>query len=433
MSLRNPTGPKSTTTKRKGRSRSPFSIARRQDGRWAFTVELPRGPDGKRRRVQRTYATYEDAQQAARTLDYAAIARAPQGAKSMTVRQLLDIWEGRQVPGEHATQANRSWLMALITKHAAGWLVTDIHAGQIQEFLQAVGRRHATRTVQKVHQMLKRSLDIAVEMSVLPHNPANATRPPTLNLQLPEEAWSQEEVRKIIAAARASRIYPFVLLALATGARIGELIGARMEDYDPATGDLTISGTAKRGGGRGKAKTAAGNRVILLPPAVQAEMAKHQIEVGRKRAQAGPFWGQRQVISEETRTRQREAARRQHQSGLPEGWHPAPPPPEPYAPLIPTDNGTPWLRGNVGRHWRLVLEKAGLPHRRLHSTRSAFITAALQDRNISLADIQLTVGHTSPLMTLRYSQRLRGQQSVVAATAARQLGLEEALGGEAES
>lgn len=81
----------------------------------------------------------------------------------------------------------------------------------------------------------------------------------------------------------------------------------------------------------------------------------------------------------------------------------------------------------MGRHWRRVLEEAGLPHRRLHSTRAAFITAALQDRNISLADIQLTVGHTTPTMTLRYAQRLRGQQSVVAATAARRLGLDQAL------
>ena len=364
--------------------------------------------------------------------DYAAAARAPQGAKTLTVRQLLDVWEARQVPGEHATQANRRWLMALITKHAGSWLVTDVHAGRVQALLQAVGQQHAVRTIQKVHQLLKRALAVAVEMDIITSNPAAATRSPALSLGLPEEAWTKGEVAAILTAAKRSRIYPFVLLALATGARIGELIGARLEDYDPDSGTLTIAGTAKRGGSRGKAKTAAGHRAILLPPAVQSEVATHLAELERKRAQAGPFWGQRQVTSEETRARQRQAARRQHQSGLIEGWHPAAPPSQPYEPLLPTDNGTPWLRGNVGRHWRRVLEEAGLPHRRLHSTRSAFITAALQDRNVSLADIQLTVGHTTPVMTLRYAQRNRGQQAAVAATAARHLGLAEALGSEAE-
>lgn len=417
------------TSAKPRRSRGGPSITPRADGRWSLTCELPRGPDGRRRRHQSTHRTFAEARDAARQFNYSdALIRVERGQNpTLTVDDLLRGWLDRQPADEDSTRVNRAWLVNLIGVELGRDPVSKLRPERLQAALARIGETHAVSTVQKVRRVLRAALEDAVQSGTLARNPAASLRVPILPTRLPDEAWSQAEVQAILTAAKASRIYPFVLLALATGARIGELVAARLEDYDPETGRLTLDGTAKRGGGRGKAKTAAGHRVITLAPAVQAEMLRHLEDVASRRTLAGPLWGQRQETSEATRQKQREAARRQAASGLPEGWLPPPPPAVPYNPLIPTDNGTPWLRGNVGRHWKRVLESAGLPHRRLHSTRAAFITAALQDPDVSVADIQFAVGHATPTMTLRYAQRERGRQAAVAAAAVRKLGLEDAL------
>ena len=420
--------PEKRRSSKERRSRGGPSITPRADGRWSLTCELPSGPDGQRRRHQSTHRTFDEAREAARQFNYRdALAQAEGKAHDLSMDDLLSRWLARQPQDEDSTRINRSWLVGLIRVELGNDRVSKLDPVRLQAALSKIGNRHAASTVQKVRRILKAALAEAVQLGVLLRNPAANLRVPTAPSRLPDEAWTPQEVQAILHAARSSRIYPFVLLALATGARIGELIGARLEDYNPDTGLLRLDGTAKRGGGRGKAKTTAGHRVVILAPAVQQEMVKHLSEVASRRALAGPLWGQRQEVSDATRQKQRAAARKQWNSGLSEGWIPPAPQSVAYEPLIPTDNGTPWLRGNVGKHWKKVLLEAGLPHRRLHSTRAAFITAALQDQSVSLPEIQFAVGHATPTMTLRYAQRLRGQQATVAQAAVRQLGLEDAL------
>ncbi|WP_216329693.1 tyrosine-type recombinase/integrase [Deinococcus aestuarii] len=404
------------------------SIVERADGRWALTVELAPHPDGRRHRLQRTCATREEALEAARAINYQAAQRLPRQARDLTVRQLLAHWSARQPVGEHSTSVNRAWLITIIESKLGDRPVMKITATEVQNLLADLAReQRAPSTVAKCHRLLRTALRDAVAQGVLAANPADTLRTPAVPSRIQDEAWTQEEVARIVRAARGSRIHALVIVALSTGARLGELVGARLEDYDPQTGTLSIEGTAKRGGGRGKGKTAAAHRQCPLPVSAQRVMRVHLGQVAQARADAGPLWGQRQETTEETRRKQQEASRRRAARPLPAGWIPASPPAAPYEPLFPTANGTPWQPGNVRKHWAQVLEAAGLPFRRFHSIRSAFITAALQDGNLSLSDIQATVGHRSPQMTLRYAQRVRGRQQQVAAAAARGLGLDAAL------
>lgn len=408
----------------RGRNGRP-SVVQRQDGRWSVTVDLGHDAHGKRRRYQSTRATEQEALEAGMRAALTRTELRADVARDLTVSQLLDHYAASRPPSEHSTQANRAWEQALIARHIGTLRLRQVNVERVAHLLTALGAEgKAPSTVAKCRRLLHAAFRHAVAQGLLTHSPVPAVPPPLVRTRVREEAWTREEVARIVQAASNIRLYPLFLTLLATGARVGELIGTRLEDYDPRTGVLRIEGTAKRGGGRGRGKTEAAHRACQLPERVQQVLDTHLEGLDRARAAAGPFWGQRQVMSAEVRCKQRAASRQRAAHPLPEGWRPQPPPPAAYEPLFPTGNGTPWLPGNVGKAWRQVLQQAGLPHRRLHSTRSAFITAALQDRSVGLADIQAAVGHTSPVMTMRYAQSVRGAQARVAGVAARGLGLD---------
>ncbi|PNY82741.1 tyrosine-type recombinase/integrase [Deinococcus koreensis] len=390
-----------------------------------MAIELPPFPDGQRHRIQKTFKTRADAVEYTRTVDYAGAARQPQRAASMTVAQVLGSWAELQRGGSYSTRLNRSWLIEILTLYIGHIPVTGLTTRDIEVMMATMltdGR--AQSTVAKALRHLRVVLRKAVTHGYITRNPAEDVRPPTVSTRLPDEVWTFDELQQLLTAAKLSRIYPMVLLALNTGARIGELLGARMSDYSATSGLLEIRGTAKREGGRGRGKTAAADRDLMLPPLLQDVLEAHLLEVARRRARAGSGWNQKRAVDPEVVRRQRKAARRAAARPLTASWIPPRPQDVPaYDALFPTSTGTPWSAGNVRKCWRAVLSAAGLEHRRFHSTRGTFITHALELANFSLADIQAAVGHTSPAMTLRYAQRRAGRQPQLIAAVSNLQGL----------
>jgi integrase len=76
---------------------------------------------------------------------------------------------------------------------------------------------------------------------------------------------SPDEIRAIIAAASDDR-RPLLLTAIFTGLRISELRGLRWDDVDLKRAELHVRQRADRYNAIGKPKSAAGERVIPLPP-----------------------------------------------------------------------------------------------------------------------------------------------------------------------
>lgn len=400
------------------------SIVKRRDGRYAVTVELPRSHDGKRQRLQSTCVTLEEAIAVGMHLAQQARLHHPADIATLTIEELLLRWQMQQPAGEPSTHLNRAWEGALLSLFLGKRLVSSLTPLDVTEMhrgMQAQGR--APSSVAKVHRLLRRILDTARNQKLIVHNVAELVKSPRVPPRVPEAAWTQEEVRAIIRVTEGHPLRALIVVAMATGARIGELLGAQPSDYNPATGELTISGTAKQCGGRGKAKTAAAHRVLPLSPLVRDVMQEHLQRVSQWKTEAGTLWGVKRETSDTTRAKQRKAARAKAKRPMPEGWQPELTRGSSYEALFCTQSGTPLSYRNVLKKWRDFLTEADLPYRRLHSTREAFITAALQDRSIPLPAIQQTVGHTSPVMTLRYAQRLRGAQADVITAAARVLGL----------
>lgn len=411
--------------KPKTRNRNGFpSVVQRADGRWSVTVSLGVDPQGRRRRFQTTCATQEEALEAGiRAQLQRGKLRSDQG-RGLTVSGLLDHFIASRPATEFSTRQNRAWERELITRHVGNVPLARVDVATVTHLVAGLtAERKAPSTVAKCRRLLGSAFKYAMAHGFMDRNPVLASSPPAVPSRMREEAWTRQEVARIVTAADDTRLHALFLMLLTTGARVGELIGARIEDYDPRTGVLHIEGTAKAGGGRGKAKTAAAHRTCHVPKSVQRVMSSHLEEVARARLAAGALWGQRQETAEVTRRKQSAASRQRAAHPLPVGWRPRTPPATPYEPLFPTGNGTPWLASNVAKVWKEVLVSAGLPHRRLHSTRAAFITSALRNPSVHSGDVQTAVGHTSAAMTARYVQAVRGAQARVASAAVAGLGL----------
>jgi integrase len=78
---------------------------------------------------------------------------------------------------------------------------------------------------------------------------------------------SADEIRALIACLN-DRRRPLLLTAIFTGLRISELLGLRWADIDLKRGRLHVHQRADRYGNIGRPKSAAGERVIPLPPVV---------------------------------------------------------------------------------------------------------------------------------------------------------------------
>lgn len=403
---------KAKSRKRAGQAMEKVSVCLRKDGRTVVSVELPKQPTGERNRIQRSFRTPEAAEAYIENLDIEQLARVPADLRNIDVGGWMEKYVEELPRGEYSTEVDRGWIKAIIVKGLGSIKLATLSPSDIRGLLRALrdDEQKSKGTCDKVLHMLRAALRQAVDDGLLKVNPAENVKPVRAKgkAKVRQPEWSEQQVKAILEAGRDSKIPVLLPLALLTGARIGELIGLRMQDYDPVTGVLSINGTAKRHGGRGKGKTEAAHRQLTLPKAVRRALDQHLAAVEQQKLKMGSQWGQRKKGSEEGREKQRQRARARWNSGLREGWVPPPPLTEPYEPLFPSSRGTPLNANNVRTEWRRIMAACAARDESFpqgcsfHQTRAHFITKALHSGLDNLKAVQDIVGHASPVMTLRY-------------------------------
>ncbi|WP_412028687.1 tyrosine recombinase XerC [Deinococcus yunweiensis] len=401
-------------------------ITARRDGRFSVTVPnaLLDADSGRRRAYQTTCATLAGAL-AARDAVLNDLHRGIVVIRDRTtVREMLVQWGGRRRAAgvEYSTALGHAWLTEVVASEIGDHPVMALEPRHVELLVARLRDRElAPSTVARAYRHLRAALQEAVLRGSLTHNPTHRVPAPRVGSPAVRETWTPGELARLRAAIRTSRLRTLFIVLMVTGTRVGEIVGARDIDYDPDSGILHIAGTAKKGGGRGRPKSRAGDRELPLPPEICRLVGGHLAEVARARAAAGPLWGEKKVIGEATRHRQRERATRRYVAG----WVPAPPARDTYTPLFPSGHGTPLLVRNVQREWKRLLAQAGLPHRPLHETRAAWTTVVLED--LPAHEVQQAVGHASPAMTLAYARRVSGRRTRATTIAAARLGLTDEL------
>ncbi len=104
------------------------------------------------------------------------------------------------------------------------------------------GKPLSPKTIRNVFGLLHGALEWALGLELIGRNVCHtgAARPPRLSSS-PAKALADDEVARLLIAANATRWGPFVSLALATGARRGELCALSWSDVDFETETLTIA------------------------------------------------------------------------------------------------------------------------------------------------------------------------------------------------
>lgn len=108
----------------------------------------------------------------------------------------------------------------------------NLGALDVQQFLnQKVATGLSTRYVSHRRATLRNALNVAVRFDRVARNAADLAIPPRI-VEPEFVPWTEPEARQFLAFTRSARLHALYLLALCTGCRQGELVGALWSDLD---------------------------------------------------------------------------------------------------------------------------------------------------------------------------------------------------------
>jgi len=349
----------------KRRGNNEGSIYKRANGSYRAQVTLKDG-----HRLSYNAKTRGECQEWIRqTLDQARAGLTYEGA-NMMLEQFLEEWLDvkRTSLQPHTVQQYDQ----IVRDHILGQIghipIREIHPQVIQGLYgRLISSGVGTRTVQKVHGILRNAFNLAVKLGLSTFNPVTLTTPPKhkkREMQVLDETHSQQ----LLLTIRYSKDHNYALyhLALTTGMRQGELIGLKWEDIDWTNGVLHVRRQLVRCRGGGfrfdEPKTSAGKRALSLGKTIIAILKEHAKQQFQLRDNAGDRWTDHDLV-------------------------------------FTTTVGTPMDHTKLLKDFKKHLQQAGLPDIRFHDLRHTAASLMLNS-GIPMIVVAKRLGHSKPSTTM---------------------------------
>jgi integrase len=257
------------------RGRHEGTIGHRKDGRWEGKLDLG-WVNGKRRR-KCFYGTTRA--EVAKALSEAIhkhgtgqpIATDGRRTVGQFMREWLDTIEPPIV--RPRTWQSYELLTRLHVSPAIGFVqLAKLEPQIIQAMLNTkLQAGLAPMTVKHVRTVLRRALNLALKWRLISYNPATLVELPTADRH-EIKPLTEEEARRLLDAAKGSRLEAVLILALRLGLRRGELVGLTWDDVRFDDRQLAVVRSIQRLPGQPLAptalKTAGSRRNIALPEEV---------------------------------------------------------------------------------------------------------------------------------------------------------------------
>jgi integrase len=267
-----------------------------------------------------------------------------------------------------------------LSKFLGGVRVGEATPGRLDDALRAIRAAHGVTTARRARTVLSGGLHLAVLAGALGTNPVrDVSSIRTDKKAKGARALTADELRALLSKIRVSDfcesrdlVDPIVVF-MATGMRVSELLALRWEDYDADAGTLAVSGKVARANGQGlcrfaEPKSEAGLRTNPLP-----RFAIEVLDARRSR----PFMGQQQTIFASTAGSLRDP-------------------------------------NNFAKQWRAARDELGVPEVTTHSFRKTMATL-IDDEGMSARVGADQLGHSNVSMTQdRYMTRGRVHGEVAA-------------------
>ena len=276
-------------------------IRARGPGAWELKYDIGVNSATGRRitRFRTVHGAKRDAQRELRAILTALDAGAYADPRKLTVGQWLSQWleEAKHVVARKTLERYRE----IVDRHLVPALgaiplgkLQPVHVQEYYTEALATGRRDGTgglsaQTVVHHDRVLNVALKRARSLRLIASNPIeDVSRPRVERHEI--EALEPTEAAALLTAARSSRMFPIIFLALATGLRRGEVLGLRWSDINLARSTLTVAQSLEqtRAGLAFKApKTRRSRRTIALSPAVVEELQAHRAKQAADRLALG--------------------------------------------------------------------------------------------------------------------------------------------------
>jgi integrase len=347
----------------------------RKNRRWYVQVDMPAGPDGKRRR--RGVGGFKTKREA----------KAAEAEALRRIRDGVFVEPSRLTLGAYLTEM---WLPSMNSQVRATTLggyrhnvrayivprlgdiplqrLTTARVGAFYGELVASGGQHgrplSPKTVRYVHTTLRRALRDARADGLVVRNVAAQARPPRAR-RAEMHTWTAAELGTFLASVREDRLYAAWLLLATLGLRRGELLGLRWPDVDLTTGRIAIRNTLVMVDGKpamAEPKTAKGRRSLMLAGQVLEAICAHRTHQAAERLSWGADYTD---------------------SGL----------------VITTEDGRPMHPETLSGLFIRQAKRAGLPPIRLHDLRHS-VASILLAQGVHPKVVSELLGHATISLTL---------------------------------
>lgn len=353
---------------------------RKNDGRWCTAVELPRGPDGKRRKKYLLGRTKSEvSEKAAKYRIGGQVACADAGA--VTIARYFDQWlesmNGRiaETTHENYEQVVRSH----VTPHIGAIRLADLKPSHVAWLYDHHAKNGVSGAVsRKAANILSKALNDAVRRQMIVANPSDPIEKPKPKRR-EMRFLNREEFQRFIAAARGHRLESLFVVAAMTGMRMGELLRLRWDDIDFDAGEVFVQRAAKFIKGKAiiaDVKTAKSRRRIVLPaPALSSLVEHRKCMLAEGNIDRAVFCGRRGAILQKSNLRE--------------------------------------------RFFKPVRDAAGVPPIRFHDLRHTAASLLLSE-GVPVSIVSQMLGHSNPHVTLTvYTHFMPSDLGVAAAAMAR--------------
>jgi integrase len=343
--------------------------------RWYVVVDVPAGPDGKRRR--RSVGGFKTKREA-KAAEAEALRRIRDGVfvepSRLTVgAYLAEMWLPSMASQVRATTLGgyRHNVRAYLVPRLGDIPLQRLTTARIGAFYGELvasggkgGRPLSPKTVRYVHTTLRRALRDAMADGLVVRNVAAQARPPRAR-RVEMHTWTAAEVGIFLASVREDRLYAAWLLLATLGLRRGELLGLRWSDVDLATGRIAIRNTLVMVDGKpamAEPKTAKGRRSLMLAPQALEAVRGHRARQAAERLSWGVDYTD---------------------SGL----------------VVTTEDGRPLHPETLSGLFVRKAKRAGLPPIRLHDLRHS-VASILLAQGVHPKVVSEQLGHATIALTL---------------------------------
>ena len=255
---------------RKKRGNGEGGIFKRADGRWVGRLSLGYGEDGKRKRRTVYGKTKREVQEKLIELQGRKANGTLTDVSTLTVGQYLDLWLKTDIVPNRSSRTSERYegLIRLHLKPRIGGLklqsFSPAHvANMMADMLKA---EISADTRKKSLTVLKTSLNRALKMRLIVHNPCLSVETPKV-VRRDIRPLTMEQSDSLFIASDGHRLGSIFVTAATTGLRQGELFALRWSDLNLSEGVLTVRATLAETKGvlsLKEPKSKAGRRAVML-------------------------------------------------------------------------------------------------------------------------------------------------------------------------